>query len=526
VSRKESLVRGAAALAVAGLAIKVSNLLVRIPLTRLIDSEGLGIYQIALPAFFALFHIAAGGVPVAVQNLVAEYMAKGRRVVAEQVMSIALRYTTLAGGAAMLLLVACAPLLSRVLGESRANWSLMALAPAVPLFALDSIYRNYLQGRKLMTPSAVGSVLEQGTKVAVTLLAAYLMIPRGKEMGAAGAALGITAGAVISLVYMVYIYRQIRAEDEPDVGGLESRSLLTRRMISLAWPVTVGSVTMPLLTLIDVGIIQRGFLKANYQQHVATAMYGAYSGIAVQVIWFPFVLTNALANALVPVLTAAKARGDMEAVRERVLLGLWATGLICLPVTFGVALLAGPISQVFGERMAAVPLMYLAPVAYLGPVTWLMIAQLQALGRTGVPMRNFAIAMGVKIGLDFLLAPIRGIDITGVALASVAMFFVACWLNARTLEAELGQSLPWGWLLRGPLFASVVMGAALFGLATAGLVPVTGWASVSVAVALAPVLYVGSLIVTRALTWDDIKALTGPPGARLERWFRALWPWN
>ena len=60
MSRKESLVRGAAALAVAGLVIKVSNLLVRIPLTRLIDSEGLGIYQIALPAFFALFHIAAG----------------------------------------------------------------------------------------------------------------------------------------------------------------------------------------------------------------------------------------------------------------------------------------------------------------------------------------------------------------------------------------------------------------------------------------------------------------------------------
>jgi stage V sporulation protein B len=526
VSRKESLVRGAAALAVAGLVIKVSNLLVRIPLTRLIDSEGLGIYQIALPAFFALYHLAAGGVPVAVQNLVAEYMAKGRRTVAEQVLRMALTYTTLAGGAAMLLLVAGAPLLARALGEARANWALMALAPAVPLFALDSIYRNYLQGRKLMTPSAVGSVLEQGTKVAVTMLAAYLLIPQGKEMGAAGAAMGITAGAVISMIYMVYMYRAIRAEDEPDRGRLESRGWLARRMISLAWPVTVGSVTIPLLTLVDVGIVQRGFLRAGYPQRMATAMYGAYSGIAVQVIWFPFVLTNALANALVPVLTAAKARGDMETVRERVLLGLRATGLICLPVTFGVALLAGPIARLFGEQMAARPLMYMAPVAYLGPLSWLMTAQLQGLGRTGIPMRNHIMAMGVKIGLDTLLAPIRGIDVMGVALASVAMFSTSCWLNARALEAEMDEPLPWGWLLRGPLLASVVMGGALFGLAAGGVMPVANLASVSVTLAVAPMLYVGTLVLSRALTWEEVKALGGPVAVKLERWFQTLFTWT
>jgi stage V sporulation protein B len=526
VSRKESLIRGAAALALAGLIIKVSNLLVRLPLTRLIESEGIGIYQMALPAFWALYHLAAGGVPVAVQNLVAEYMARGRAAVAEQVLRLAMSYTLIAGTIASAALLLGAPLLARLLGEPRAYWPLVAVAPAVLLFSVDSVYRHYMQGRKLMTPSATASILEQGTKVLVTLIAAYILIPHGKAVAAGGAALGMTVGGGVSVLYMLHVYRQLRREDAPEWGRTESRSLLARRMLSLAWPVTLGSITLPLLSLLDVGIVQRGFLKAGHPQGVATAMYGAYSGIAVQVIWFPMVLTNALANALVPILAAAKANRDAEMVRERVLVGLRATGLICMPVAAGVAVLAAPIAGLFGEPTAIKPLLYMAPVAYLGPLSWLMTAQLQALGRTGVPMRNFTIAMLIKLGLDALLAPIRGIDIQGVALASVVMFLVCCLLNARALMQELEEPLPWSWLLQGPLIASMVMGGALFGLAVSGFLPQASWASISMALLVAPVLYVLTLVVTRALTWEEFKALSGPLAPRLERWYQMFWPWS
>jgi stage V sporulation protein B len=526
VSRKESLVRGAAALAVAGLMIKVSNLLVRVPLTRLIDSEGLGIYQMALPAFYALYHIAAGGLPVAVQNLVAEYTEKGRPYVAQQVLRLGLGYAIIAGGAATVLLLFGAPVLANMLGEERAIWSLMAVAPAVLLFAVDSIYRNYLQGRKLMTPSAVASLLEQATKIVVMMGAAYLLIPLGKAEAAGGASLGITAGALVSVLYMIYIYGQIRADDLEPIPRRESRATLIRRMLKLAWPVTVGNVTLPLLSLVDVGIVQRGFLKAGHAQSVATSLYGAYSGIAVQVIWFPFVLTNALGNALVPVLAGAKARKDKQAIYERVVLGLRAAALICLPVAVGAAILAHPIAGLFGDTYAAEPLLYMAPVAFLGPLTWLMIHQLQALGRTAEPMRNLGIAMVLKICLDGVLAPIPGIDVKGVAVASVLMFFLCAWLNARTLAKELDHPLPWAIILRGPLFASILMGAAVFGMALSGILPQRGIASLTSALAVAPVLYVITLAATRALTWEEFKAISGPVGPKLERWLHMFWPWS
>ncbi len=524
VSRKESLIRGAVALALAGLIIKLSNLVVRLPLTRLIGSEGLGIYQMALPAFHALFHIAAGGVPVAVQNLVAEFGTKGRQAVADRVLRLALLYSLIAGGAATSVLLVGAPVLARLLGDPRSRWPLVAVAPAVLLFALDAIYRNYLQGRKLMTPSATASVLEQGAKVAVTIVAAYLLLPLGKEYAAAGAALGITGGAIISLVYMAWVVRRVREEDLS--GADQIPPGLGRRMLKLAWPITVGSVGLPLLQVVDVGIIQRGFLAAGYPVAEATALYGAYSGIAVQIVWFPFVLSNALANALVPTLTAAHARGDIETVRERVLMGLRTASLICLPVAIGVILLASPIVRLFGEPQAAEALRYMGPVAFLGPITWMMIAQLQALGATAEPMRNLGIATVVKLSLDALLAPVRGVDVRGVAFASVAMFLICVWLNGRTLGRLIDTPIPWGRLLMGPLLASVVMGAGVAGMAMTGWGGNGGWERLLSALAVAPFLYAGTLIATRSLTRAELLALSGPLAPRLERWLALVWPWS
>lgn len=533
MSRRESVLRGAAALALAGLLIKIGNLLVRLPLTRLVGSEGLGIYQMALPAYNALLHLAVGGVPVAVQNLVAEYNERGRRDVMHRVLHLALTYGLLAGGAAACLLLIGAPFLARALGDARAYWPLVALAPAVILNGLDSVLRHYMQGQKRMTPSAVASVVEQGTKIAVTMGAAVLLLPLGLEYAAAGAALGITVGALASVLFMLW---RVRKEREEDVG-MEARKAaahgarsmprgLGLRMLRLAWPVTLGSVTMPLLNVLDVSIVQRGFLKAGYPPAEATALYGAFAGIAVQVVWFPFVLTNAVANATVPTLTAAQARGDMQAVRQRVVLGLRTASLICLPVAIGAMVLAAPIALLFGEPLAADPLRHLGPVALLGPLTWMTVAQLQALGETGVPMRNLTLAMGLKLALDGMLAPIRGIDVNGVATASVIMFFTALWFNALALERLLGEPVPWGRILMGPMVASLVMGLGLVGLVAALWSPAGRMEALAAAAVAAPLLYGGTLIATRSITRTELLAMAGPFAPRLERWMAILWPWS
>jgi stage V sporulation protein B len=528
--RKESLARGAFALVIAGFLVKVSGLALRIPLTRLIRSEGLGIYQMALPAFHALYAVASGGIPVAVNNLVSEYTVKGKEHTAEDVLRISLAVTGVLGGLAACALLVLAPWLAAMLGDKRAYHSLVAVAPAIYLYALDSCYRNYLMGRQVMTPNAVASVVEQAVRLLTTLLAAYLLMGYGSrtggdavEWGAAGAALGMTAGAAASLLWVVAAYRRVRVRGRrPDAPRVRKR-VLGLRMMRLAWPVTLAALILPFLGLIDVGIVQRGFQAAGLSVGEATAMYGYYQGIALQVVWFPIILTSALTNALVPSLTGLKASGEQAQLEQKVLLALRACGLVGLPAAVGVAILSGPIAGLFGEPKAATALLWLAPLTYLGPLCWMIAGILQAVGKTGVPLRNFGVALVLKLLLDYLLAP--RFEIRGVAAASVILFVVACWLNVRALERELEQPLPWTRLLAGPLLASLAMGAGLAGILWFGLAPSGHWGRLLYSLALAPLLYLILLLVSGALSREELRYLGGPLAPRLERLWQQVWPW-
>lgn len=523
--QKESLARGAFAFVIAGLLVKLSGLALRIPLTRMIKSEGLGIYQMAMPAFNALYAIAAGGIPVAVNNLVAEYVSRKQPHTAEEVLRLSLRVTSFLGGIATCLLLVGAPWLARLLGDPRAYWSLVAVAPAIYLYALDSCYRNYLQGRQILTPSATANVLEQIARVVTTLGAAYVLVGYGRPYGAAGGALGMTAGAIVSLLYVLNAYRRVRITGRPPWAPAPSTARLSARMIALAWPVTVGALVLPLLGLADVGIVQRGFQAAGHSMSEATAMYGYFHGIALQVVWFPIILTNALTNALMPKLTALSTSGNMDELRGKVMVALRASGLVGLPAVMGLAILAGPIAALFGEPGAADPLRWLSPIAYLGPLCWMMAGILQSLGKTGVPLRNFGFAMLLKLVLNAILAPLPGIDIKGVAAASVILFLVGSWLNARALARELDTPLPWGRLLSGPLVASVVMGGSLTAFLLIGLAPNGNLVILAYALALAPVIYVAILMVTRTVTWQEIRTVSGPLMPALERFWHTIWPW-
>ena len=72
----------------------------------------------------------------------------------------------------------------------------------------------------------------------------------------------------------------------------------------------------------------------------------------------------------------------------------------------------------------------------------------------------------------------------------------------------------------------MAMGAALFGLAAAGALPRAHWATISLAVAVAPLLYLMILLGSRAVTWAEFKEMSGPVGARLERLLQTIWPFS
>ena len=66
-----------------------------------------------------------------------------------------------------------------IIRESRAYYSLIALAPAIFFTTIIAGYRGYLQGWQQMTPTAISQIVEQLVRVVVMLGFAALPLPYG-----------------------------------------------------------------------------------------------------------------------------------------------------------------------------------------------------------------------------------------------------------------------------------------------------------------------------------------------------------
>ena len=73
---RRSIARGVSILSLSGILCKLIGLFFTVPLTRIIGSEGLGIYQSVYPTYNLLLTLSSAGLPVAVSRMVSHYMAR------------------------------------------------------------------------------------------------------------------------------------------------------------------------------------------------------------------------------------------------------------------------------------------------------------------------------------------------------------------------------------------------------------------------------------------------------------------
>jgi len=152
---------------------------------------------VAFPIYLLLLQISSAGVPIAISILTAERLALHDFGGAKRVFNISFTMLTITGFIASLAMYFGADWLisSGLIAESRAYYSIIALAPAVFFVTWISCFRGYIQGYEMMTPTAVSQIVEQLLRVIVMLGAAAILLPYGLPAAAGGASLGAGVGA-------------------------------------------------------------------------------------------------------------------------------------------------------------------------------------------------------------------------------------------------------------------------------------------------------------------------------------------
>ena len=510
-TNNSKFLKGTMILTISSIIVKVIGSLNWIILSRVLGGEGIGLYQMGFPIYLMAITVSSAGVPVAISIITSEKLANKDYRGAKRVFNVSLRLLLISGLIFSSALFFGADFLinQHIIRDSRAYYSIIALAPAVFFVTFLASFRGYLQGWQIMTPTATSEVVEQLVRVITMLVFADLFMPYGLAYAAGGASMGAGAGAFCALLVLMWFYRRLKRrlhaeiEAQDDSIPTESAGHIIKRLLKLALPVSLTSLMLPIGANLDLLIVPQRLEAAGFDVRHATELFGYLTGMAVPLVNLATIFTAAMTISLVPSISESRALERFDAIRDKIRLAFRVAMIITFPCFMGLFFLA--------EKVAA--LIYNAPgaagaiqtmsvgILFLG-MHQISTGILQGLGKTAIPVINMILACLVKVVMSWWLTAIPLLGIKGASMATVADFAVAAIINMGFIYKYTGFTFSLGSLLK-PLLAAGVMGAVIY--AVLGITEQLGMWCVLFAMVAAVPSYALALLAFGGLTKEDLE---------------------
>lgn len=512
-SSNNKFLKGTLILTVSSIVVKVIGSLNWIILSRVLGGEGIGLYQMGFPIYLMAITLSSAGIPVAISIITAEKLAQKDFLGAKRVFNVSLRLLFVTGlvFASALFFGAHWLIDNHWIRDSRAYYSIIALAPAVFFVTFLASFRGYLQGWQIMTPTAASEIVEQLMRVVTMIVFANMFMPHGLAYAAGGASMGAGVGAFCALLVLMWFYGRLKQKLKADLqqqnplATRESARAIISRLLRLALPVSMSSLMLPVVANLDLLIVPQRLEAAGFHISQATEFFGYLTGMAVPLINLATIFTAAMTISLVPAISESRALNDVFGIRAKTRTAFRVALIITCPCFVGMYFLAEKIAALIYNALGAADAIQTMSVGILLlGLHQISTGILQGLGRTSIPVINMILAAAVKVFLSWTLTAIPTLGIKGAAMATVVDFGLAAVLNMIFIYKYTGFALSFSGVFK-PAVSAAAMGAAVYGVITLA-VSWGAWAILA-AIAVAVPVYGGVLLAVGGMGKDDLESL-------------------
>lgn len=529
---KNNFVIQGSILAFAGIMVRVIGLIYRIPLNRILGTEGIGYYSTAYDVYNMLILLSSQSMPLAVSKIVSEKLEKKEYKNAHKVFKGALAYAIILGVSLGLFTFLGADWLAvHFCKTPPVAIVLKVLAPTLTVACILGVLRGYFQGMGNMAPTAISQVFEQIANAFVSVIAAYELGAYGYSLSkiqkdavvlknsyaAAGGTLGTFMGAVTALLVLCLVYwnsrlilKNRRLKDKHKTT--DDYSVITKIIIFTITPVLISTTIYNIGNFLD-GVFYQNimdiFFKVPYQ--IRSANYGIYSGYYRLLTTMPIAIASSLSTAIVPSLVRSYVAGDSSVVKNKIDLALKFSMIVAFPCGMGLSVLGGPINTLlFGEKAASTSGIMIFSVCTVVAFSLSTISNaiLQGINKLNVPIKNSAISLAIHIAILFVLLTVFKLDIYAVVIGDFLFGATVSVLNAFSIQKYLQYRQNLRETFMKPLICSSVMGAGcLAAYYGAKILIHSNFICTFVGMFIAVIIYTVMLIVTKTITESELLSI-------------------
>ncbi|CRZ34277.1 stage V sporulation protein B [Herbinix hemicellulosilytica] len=481
-------------LAAASLLVRIIGLIYRIPMTRIIGDEGMGLYTIAFELYSITLILSTYSLPLAVSKLVAAKNSNREYRNSYRIFITAMGFAFVVGLIASLILFFGADFFASVVNnDPNAALPIKVLAPTLFVFSIMGVFRGFYQGKNTMIPTAISQVIEQIVNAVISVLAAYLLMNNFSASehlaayGAAGGTLGTLIGAISGLLFLWFVYiiyrpvlrKQLRSDRNPYMDSYKdilkmlavtiSPIILSQTVYHISGVVDNAMFTNIMatkeVTYFDSTVFSNAVPGSLYSAENIRILLGIYSNKYRNLSNIPVAIATAIGTATITSITAAMAKGLDGVIRYKTHVAVKFNMIIAIPAAVGMGVLAYPILQMLfpGSHQLDANYLRLGAVAIVFySLSTVTTSILQGINRLKTPVINSAISLAFHVALLFLLLKYTSLSGYALVICNVTFALVVCVLNWLSLEKYLSYKQEIIKTFVIPTVSAGIMGVAIY----------------------------------------------------------------
>jgi len=497
--RKNSIVKGAFILTMAGFLSRLLGFFYRIFLSHTLGSAGLGLYQLIFPVSSFCYALCCSGIQTSISRFVAENENGSKNYSSKKILASGLFLSFSLSIISTFLVYENAGFIStNILQEASCAPLVKLLAFSIPLSSIHCCINGYYIGKKKASIPALTQFAEQIVRVISVYLIWRVSISAGRTINAATAVIGTVLGEAGSVVIcMIALSLSNKSRTKFSIPN-KPRSLFntyTKKIFKMSFPLTLNKVLLTIFQSAEAILIPTMLKKYGLSSTEALSIYGVLTGMALPFILFPSAITNSISVMLLPEVASSNAsnnsfsltRTTSTTLKFCLIIGIFCTGIFSSYGNVFGALIYGN-DQV---GLFIIVLSWLCPFMYLNST---LTSILNGLGKTSI---TFVINMSgtiLKILFIIFLIPKIGIIayLWGLLISFILETFLHLIVTKKYIKIEFNA---YSWILL-PLYTILIsIGFTYFIDAYVfSALPVSKLITTILSCALITVLYFGNII--------------------------------
>ena len=162
---KSKFIKSTIILLIGGFISKILGMVIKVVLTRVVSTEGIGLYMLVLPTFNLFITLCSLGLPTAISKMVSEKRTNNKKIVLSIIKPIIIYNIIL-----IIILYAISPILSQyLLNNNDTYYPLVAIGLTLPFICISGIIKGYFFGKEKMIPHTISNITEQLVRLFLTI---------------------------------------------------------------------------------------------------------------------------------------------------------------------------------------------------------------------------------------------------------------------------------------------------------------------------------------------------------------------